>query len=184
MKIGVIASRNRVAGVRVNPTTSRIRRGFSLALGRRRRKSTAVAPAPESVAVGRGAEDRMASNGVTVEEEGVETMETEMSPEANGELLALAAYVSAQVLIRQSQDRCLAMNLWCALIREPSRRFMSMDLAELSDMEMVYEEFLLNRYRHLYLGMYARGCNTLQIYIHAKNVFQILGSPPVITVLL
>lgn len=83
VKIGVIASRNPVAGV--NPTTSKIRRGLSLALGRRRRKSTAVSPAPERVAAGRSEKGRMASNGVSAEEQGVETMETEMSPEANGE---------------------------------------------------------------------------------------------------
>jgi len=48
-----------------------------------------------------------------------------------------------------------------------------MDLAELSDMEMVYEEFLLRRYKHLYLGMYARGCKTLRTeFMPKKSVFQ------------
>ena len=50
---------------------------------------------------------------------------------------------------------------------------MSMDLAELSDMEMVYEEFLLRRYKHLYLGMYAGGCKTLRTELMPKSsVFQ------------
>lgn len=62
---------------------------------------------------------------------------------------------------------------------------MSMDLAELSDMEMVYEEFLLRRYKHLYLGMYARGCKTLRTeFMPKKECFSRGGhSIPMIIVL-
>lgn len=85
MKIGVIASRRPVAGA--NPTTARSkgRRRLLLALGRKRNKLTTVAPAPEREAVGRSErKGRMASNGVAGEEDAVEEMETEMSPEPNG----------------------------------------------------------------------------------------------------
>lgn len=70
-----------------NPTTARSkgRRRLLLALGRKRNKLTTVAPAPEREAVGRSErKERMASNGVAGEEDAVEEMETEMSPEPNG----------------------------------------------------------------------------------------------------
>ena len=85
VKIGVIASRRPVAGASPTTTRSKGRRRLLLGLGRKRRKLTTVAPAPEREAVGRNEKkERMASNGVAGEEDAVEAMETEMSPEPNG----------------------------------------------------------------------------------------------------
>ena len=85
VKIGAIASRRPVAGASPTTTRSKGRRRLLLALGRNRRKVTTVAPAPEREAVGRNErKGRMASNGVAGEEDAVEAMETEMSPDPNG----------------------------------------------------------------------------------------------------
>ena len=92
LKIGGITSRSSNAAAGASPAktksksatakrkkTSKGRGGFTFAKWKR---SASVAPAPES-AVFAGRVGRMASNGVTGEE-GVEEMETEMSPEPNG----------------------------------------------------------------------------------------------------
>lgn len=74
-----------MAGASPTTTRSKGRQRFLFALGRKRRKVTTVAPAPEREAVGKNErKGRMASNGVAGEEDAVEAMETEMSPEPNG----------------------------------------------------------------------------------------------------
>lgn len=98
---------------------------FSLA---RWKRSAAVAPAPESVVAaarvrrrGEGKKGVMASNGTeNLGDDGLEDMETDMSPEPNGEPYAPAHATQPHFDWSASQPvaRFHYTQLWCALIGE------------------------------------------------------------------